>query len=93
MSFCISKQIILSTTQAEIYQQQFAELIRYYHYRIQEFCETVTEKTGKCSLPYILHELTKDAMGAPESHKFLETMEKYIEKYYPNLDPTYKDDR
>lgn len=64
--FSISKQIILSTTQAETNQEQFTELIKYYNWRIKEFCETVTEKTGKYSLPYVLHELTKDAMGAPE---------------------------
>jgi hypothetical protein len=64
--FSISRQIIISTTQREIYQEQFAELIKYYNYRIKEFCETVTEKTGKYSLPYVLHELTKDAMGESE---------------------------
>jgi hypothetical protein len=53
--FSISKQIILSTTQTETYQEQFAELIKYYNWRIKEFCETVTEKTGKYSLPYVFH--------------------------------------
>jgi hypothetical protein len=53
--FSISKQIILSTTQTETNQEQFTELIKYYNWRIKEFCETVTEKTGKYSLPYVFH--------------------------------------
>lgn len=91
--FSISKQIILSTTQAETNQEQFTELIKYYNWRIKEFCENVTDKSGKYSLPYVMHELTKDAMGAPESHQFLDVMNKYIEKYYSNFDPAYREDR
>lgn len=50
-------------------------------------------QTKSCSLDYVFNELVKDAMGAPDSHNFLEPMKKYIAKYYHIYDQNYKESR
>jgi len=45
---------------------------------------------GRCSLSYVIHELVEDAMGHPDSHKFLDKMSQYVDIYYSKYDPVYK---
>jgi hypothetical protein len=72
VTFALSKQIIESTTKYNTCKKQFIELINYYNLRIRELKLSSGPLEGKnCSLTFVIQQLIEDAMGPPDSHKFI----------------------
>ncbi len=71
-------------------------MITYYNLRIKEFVRHayVSATEGQnFSLSFVIQELIEDAMGHPDSHKFIDVMENYIGLYYKKYDSSYNEER
>ena len=91
VAFALSQEIIKSTTEFPTCRKQFIELIDYYNIRIKEFLQPVgaSMDVKSHSLSLVIQELIDDAMGHPDSHKFLDIMQGYIDIHYKKYDESY----
>lgn len=78
VAFPLGKDVVLQTTKNEISQEQLAELVKLYNFRIDQFVGG-----EKSIMRKIFLQLVNDSLGSPNSRNFLTVMADYVKKYYP----------